>query len=59
MSARTGRPPIEKPKSVKYSIRLDEQTENELRLYCDKHGITRGEAFRRGIRLLLGGGKRV
>lgn len=52
---RTGRPPIEKPKSVKYSIRLDEQTEAALMRYCERHGIKRGEAIRRAVLLLIGG----
>ena len=55
MSPRTGRPTSSNPKSVKYSIRLDEETEDELLAYCKKNGITRGEAIRRGINLLLWG----
>ena len=50
---RTGRPRVEKPKSVKYSIRLDEETEQKLKEYCIFHRITRGEAIRRGVHLLL------
>lgn len=57
MSPRTGRPPIENPKSVKYSIRLDEKTESRLLEYCIKRGISRGEAIRKAIELLLGGSK--
>ena len=53
MSPRTGRPKIENPKSIKYSIRLDDETEQKLKEYCEKHGITKGEAIRRGIHLLL------
>ena len=53
MSPRTGRPRSENPKSVNYSIRIDVETENRLREYCKKHGITRGEAIRQGIHLLL------
>ena len=53
MSPRTGRPKIENPKSIKYSIRLDDETEQKLKDYCEKHGITKGEAIRRGIHLLL------
>lgn len=54
---RTGRPKKDNPKSIKYSIRLDELTENRLVSYCVKWGITKGEAIRRGIELLLGGDK--
>lgn len=53
LSPRTGRPKVEKPKSVNYSVRLDMETEQRLREYCQERGITRGEAFRRGLHLLL------
>ena len=53
MSPRTGRPKAEKPKEVRYSIRLDVDTEEKLKKYCITHGITRGEAIRQGIHLLL------
>lgn len=48
-----GRPKAEKPKDIKYSIRIDEETERRLEAYCISHGISKGEAFRKGIRLLL------
>lgn len=54
MSPRTGRPKVEKPKDIKYSIRLDIETEKDLTEYCEKHNITKGEAVRKGISLLLG-----
>lgn len=56
MATRTGRPPVENPKTVKYSIRLDVETERRLVAYCERAGITKGEAFRRGVGLLLTGG---
>nr|UVN00467.1 MAG: transcriptional regulator, RHH-like [Bacteriophage sp.]DAY52143.1 MAG TPA: Alginate and motility regulator [Caudoviricetes sp.] len=48
-----GRPKAEKPKEIKYSIRTDEETESKLLRYCEEEGITKGEAYRRGIELLL------
>lgn len=48
-----GRPKSNNPKSSRFSIRLDRETENKLKIYCDKHNITKGEAIRRGIHLLL------
>lgn len=48
-----GRPKAEKPKSSRFSIRLDNETEEKLQAYCEEHGITKGEAIRRGIHLLL------
>lgn len=53
MSPKTGRPKAEKPKEIRYSIRLDSETEEKLKEYCNNHGITRGEAIRQGIHLLL------
>lgn len=53
MSPKTGRPKVAKPKNIKYSIRLDEETENKLVEYCGKNKLTKGEAIRKGIDLLL------
>ena len=50
---RAGRPKVEKPKEIKYSIRMDAETEERLKAYCDKHNISKGEAIRKGIELLL------
>mgnify|MGYP000089182256 FL=1 len=47
-----GRPKADNPKSSRFSIRLDE-TERKLKIYCEQHDITKGEAIRRGIHLLL------
>ena len=52
MSPRTGRPKAENPKDIKYSIRLDAETEAKLNTYCIKYGISKGEAIRQGIHLL-------
>lgn len=48
-----GRPKSEKPKSNRFSIRLDDETEQKLETYCKEHQITKGEAIRQGIHLLL------
>lgn len=48
-----GRPKADNPKQIKYSIRLDANTEKRLKEYCQKNGITKGEAIRRGIDLLI------
>lgn len=53
MPSKMGRPKADNPKDVRYSIRLDAQTEQQLQAYCAEHGITRGEAVRRAIGLLL------
>ena len=53
MSPRTGRPKAENPKEVRFSIRLDVETEKRLEAYCLEKGTTRAEAIRQGIHLLL------
>ena len=53
MSPKTGRPKAANPKDIRYSIRLDAETEKHLVNYCIKHKITKGEAIRKGIHLLL------
>ena len=55
MMPKTGRPKVQKPKSVKYSIRLDQEMEENLIKYCIRWGITKGEAIRKGIEMLLRG----
>lgn len=53
MSPRTGRPRSENPLNVDVKVRLDSATSEKLDDYCKKHGITRTEAIRKGIHLLL------
>lgn len=51
---RTGRPKSSNPKDVRYSVRLDAETEKALQQYCEQNQITRGEAVRKAIALMLG-----
>lgn len=53
MSPRTGRPKSLKPKEVRFSIRLDIETHEQLTEYCSKNTISKGEAIRRAIKQLL------
>jgi len=53
VSPRTGRPKAENPLNVDLKIRFDQDTNIRLLAYCEKHGVTRTEAIRRGIHLLL------
>lgn len=48
-----GRPKAENPKQARFSIRLDAETEKKLQEYCERHSISKGEAIRQGIHLLL------
>ena len=57
MNGKIGRPKVEKPKNIRYSVRLDIETENKLIKYCENNNISKGEAIRQGIVLLLGGKK--
>ena len=53
MSPRTGRPKIENPKRNDIKVRIDDSTLELLDEYCGVHGITRAEAIRQGVLLLL------
>ena len=53
MSPRTGRPKAENPLNVDLKIRFDQETNARLIRYCEKHGIPRTEAIRRGLHMLL------
>ena len=53
MSPRTGRPKLDDPKVNRTSVNLDRETLKRLADYCKKHTISKGEAIRRGINLLL------
>ena len=57
MSPRTGRPKVENPKNNDVKVRLDTKTINELDMYCKENEVTRAEAIRKGIDLLLGNKK--
>ena len=48
-----GRPKVDDPKTKRFSVCLDSETENALKVYCKKHEMTKGEAIRQGIHLLL------
>lgn len=52
MSPRTGRPTdCRKDHDVK--VRIDDSTHEELLKYCETHHLTKAEAIRRGIHLVL------
>lgn len=53
MSPKTGRPKVEDPKDIRFSIRIDAETNAKLDQYCTEQGITKAEAVRTGIYLLL------
>lgn len=53
MSPRTGRPKVDNPINIRTSVRLDKETDEKLNRYCIQYGITKGEAIRKGVHLLL------
>lgn len=53
MSPRTGRPKVENPINIRTSVRLDKETDDRLNDYCLKNGISKGEAIRKGVHILL------
>lgn len=53
MSPKTGRPKVSNPIATNLTIRLDSETLRKLQDYCEKHGLTKGQAIRQGIHLLL------
>ena len=53
MSPRTGRPKVDNPLCIDIKVRLDEETNEKLLAYCASHNVTRTEAIRQGIHLLL------
>ena len=57
MSPRTGRPKINNPKSVDVKIRFDEISHKKLMEYCERNGVTRTEAVRKAVELLIGTSK--
>lgn len=53
MSPRTGRPKSENPMNIDIKVRLDSATNQKLLEYCEKNGITRADAIRQGVHILL------
>lgn len=58
MSPRTGRPKTNNPINIRTSVRLDAETDRKLNEYCKRHSITKGEAIRKGVHLLLANEKK-
>ena len=53
MSSQMGRPRLDNPKTIRFSVCLDCKLQQRLQEYCDKNNIKKGEAVRKGIELLL------
>ncbi len=53
MSPRTGRPKVDNPKRNDLKVRFDDHTMQQLDRYCAENGLSRAEAIRQGVYLLL------
>lgn len=53
MSPRTGRPKVDKPKTVEVKARIDEETNTRLVKYCEEHHVSRTDVVRLGIEKVL------
>lgn len=52
-SKKIGRPKSLNPKDIDVKVRFDKELHAKLLKYCEKHNITRTEAIRQGVHLLL------
>ena len=52
--AKMGRPKSDNPKSNDLKVRLDDVTHKRLLRYCELNNITKAEAVRQGVHLILG-----
>lgn len=53
MGSKMGRPVVGNLKNNDIKVRIDDDTLKELLKYCEKKEITKAEAIRQGIYLLL------
>ncbi len=53
MSPRTGRPKVEKPKTVEVKARIDEETNKRLIAYCRENNVTKTDVVRQGIETVI------
>lgn len=49
MSPKTGRPKIDNPMTERITVRLDKNSLETLRLYCEKNKVEKAEAIRHAI----------
>lgn len=53
MNHKMGRPKLDNPKTVRFSVCFDNKLMEALNAYCEKHQITKGEAVRNAVIKLL------
>lgn len=52
-SKKLGRPVVGSLKNIDIKVRIDEETNRKLLIYCEEKKVTRAEAIRQGILDLL------
>ncbi|MGM0249635.1 ribbon-helix-helix protein, CopG family [Enterococcus sp. AZ134] len=57
MGPRTGRPKKENPLNIDVKVRIDKEMDKKIKAYAEKHGLSRTEVIRKGIKLILGSDK--
>ena len=57
MSPRTGRPPKENAKDIRFQVRLDKEYIQRLDECAERDGSTRSDIIRKGIDLVYSDGK--
>lgn len=58
MSPRTGRPIIGGKKDIDVKVRFDKETHDQLLQYCEENKVTRTEAIRKSVKLLVSGNQK-
>lgn len=53
LSARTGRPKVDKPKTIEVKARIDEDTNKRLVKFCKENQVSRTDVVRMGIEKVL------
>ena len=53
MSPRTGRPRVDKPKTIEVKARIYEEKNERLEEYCKKNQVSRTDVVRLGIKKVL------
>lgn len=53
MSPRTGRPKVDKPKTIEVKARIDAETHNRLIEYCKENNKTKTDVVREGIEKVI------
>ena len=50
---KVGRPELKDPIKHQITVRLRKETMDKLKVYCERNDMTKGEAVRKGVEMLL------